>query len=183
MAFCIGPQRFDRIQFRCIGREVFDLQIGNCLQIVGHRIRAMDRQAVPDQDDGPTEMPAHLSKDRHDHRVIDRVARLQKVVATESSPPRRDGQDADRRDSRVMHEPVRQLRRLSARRPCPLHQRHHQKAAFVPKGQHGVQTTDFFLIRGQSARTQRSISASSRSRARRSGFCRVQPSDLSKVGT
>lgn len=83
MTFRIGPQRFDGIQFRRIGGEIFDMQIRNRVQILGYVIRAMDRQAIPQQHDWPPKMPTHLSENRHDRGFVDRRFRLQKMMAGE----------------------------------------------------------------------------------------------------
>lgn len=60
-----------------------------------------------------------------------------------------------------------QLRRTSVR---------HQEAGFVYEDDRRPATCGVFFTEGQSSRTQRRISRSSRSAARRAGFCGLQPS-------
>lgn len=183
VTFRVGPQRFHRVEFRGVGREELDVKIGNGRQVIVEEGGTVRAQTIPQQYDGAAEVPPHLFQHGDNHRVVDRVFRLQIVVTTQSTTLRRDGQDPDRRDPRVMHQAMSQVRRLSTGSPGLLHEWDHRKAAFVPENEGGFQSADFFLIRGQSTWTQCSIAASSRSRDRRSGFCRVQPNDFKSVGT
>ena len=59
--------------------------------------------------------------------------------------------------------------------PGSADQRRQQEAALVDKDDVGLQSAGFFKMSGHSTRTQRRMAFSSRSRARRSGFCGLHP--------
>lgn len=73
--FRVGPQGFDRIEFRGVGREVFNVQVRRTSQIGLQKCGAMALQTIPQQDDRPTEMSPQLLEHGDDHRVVDRVMR------------------------------------------------------------------------------------------------------------
>lgn len=180
--FRVRPERFDRIQFWGVGREVFHFEIGDSRQVFLHEGGAMRRESIPKQNDRPAEVPPHLPQDSDDDGIIDRIVRPQEVIAADAASLRRNADHPDRRDPPLMLELVPQHRSLSSGRPGPLDGRQHQKACFVPENDHRALPVRFFLMRGQSHCTQCSISASFRSRARCSGLCRVNWRALSSVG-
>ena len=65
--------------------------------------------------------------------------------------------------------------RLASRRPSLAGRGQQREAALVEKDQRSLQALGFFFKRGQVCFTQRWMAASSRSRARRAGFCQLQP--------
>jgi len=66
--------------------------------------------------------------------------------------------------------PVPNDRRLTPRRPSPQHSRDQEETGFVDEDEVGTQPVGFFFTRGHSSSFHLSISSSSRSMARRSGF-------------
>ena len=66
-------------------------------------------------------------------------------------------------------------RRLAPRRPGAPYGRREHEARFVGEDEMGLQPESPLFTRGQRVRFQRAMAASSRSRARRSGFCGPQP--------
>jgi hypothetical protein len=76
-----------------------------------------------------------------------------------------------------------QLRRLAAGRPGAAHGGDQEEARFVREDKVGAQPRGVFFTRGQTSRFQRSIARSSRSRARRSGFCGLHPRAWSRRPT
>ena len=92
-------------------------------------------------------------------------------------------QRGDHREFLVMAGALPQNGPPAARTPGSPHQRRHQQGAFIDKHQTCSQAMGFFLMRGQSTLVQRWIFSSSRSRARRSGRCGVQPSRRSNRPT
>lgn len=66
-------------------------------------------------------------------------------------------------------------RRAPLRGPGPGHIRNQEEARFVGEDEVGAQPRGVFFIRGQSCFFHRAMASSSLSRARRSGFCGLQP--------
>ena len=182
MLFRVGPECFNRIEFRGIGREVFEVEVSSVGQVRLRERGTVSLKSIPQQNDGSAKVPLQLSQDRHDHGIVNRIVRPQEMVAIEPAPVRRDADHADRRDAALMLELMPQDRPMSPRRPGALDRWQHQKATFVPENDHRALPVRFFLMRGQSHCCQCSISAAFRSRARCSGFWGVKFSDLSKVG-
>lgn len=181
--FRVGPQGFDRVEFRSVSRKVFDVQVGRAGQVLSYERGPVSLQMIPQQNDRPAEMSPQLLQDGDDHRFVDRAVRPQKMVTAQAMPPRRHADHPDGRDLLMMLELMPQDRRAAPRRPGALDGGERQKARFVPENDHGAAVLRFFLMRGQSHAIQCAISAAFRSRARHSGCCGVKPSVLKSVGT
>src|SRR6266700_3092877 len=95
-------------------------------------------------------------------------------VEVKSVATRRHGQRAHTRDLLTGPAALIEDGGLAARSPGATHQRGHQKAGFIEENQMRLQPAGFFLMRGHSFLTQRWISRSLRSTARRSGFWGLQ---------
>lgn len=121
------------------------------------------------------DVPAEIAQEGGEPRRIDVVVRPDREVEAHASAAGRHGQRADHRDLLPVASALSQDRRLAARGPSPAHERRQQNAALVEEDDVGVQALGFLLMRGQSTLIQRRITVSSRSRARRSGFCGLQP--------
>ena len=171
MSFRAGPEVFHRVQFRCVGGKVFNVDIGCIRRIIANPMRTMGLQPIPQDDQRPSKMTPHLPQHGHDQRFVNRRIGLQQMVTTEPPPSRRERQQADRRDFPPAFGVVMQNGCLPLGCPRAADNRQHQEAAFVPKYERGVQSPRFFLMRGQSRRLQCAMASSSRSRARRTGFC------------
>lgn len=178
----VGPEGFNRIQFRGVCRKVFDVEFGRACQVPSHECRLVSLQMIPQQNDWPAEMPSQLLQHGDNHHLIDHAVRPQEVIATEEPPLWRDADHPDGRDLLVMLELVPQDRSMALWSPSPLDRGECQKACFVPENDHCAAAARFFLMRGQSHASQCAISASFRSRARHSGFCGVKPSVFKNVG-
>ena len=89
----------------------------------------------------------------------------------------RHAQGSNRRYLLQTTPPLNQYRRLAPRLPTAADQRSHEQTAFIEENQPGVQAVGFFLRAGQVCLIQRWIPSSSRSIARRVGFCGLQPSE------
>lgn len=94
----------------------------------------------------------------------------------------RQGQGGNDRDFAIRTGFLIEDGRFPSRRPGPADKRSHHEAGFVYENDMRVQCLGFFLILGQSTLTHLWMAASSRSRARRSGFCGLQPNDRSSLG-
>ena len=79
-------------------------------------------------------------------------------------------QGSDDGEPLVSARALRQERSMAAVRRASSDKGGHQKAGFVEEDEAGSQAGGFFFTRGRSSLTQRWISASSRSTARRCGF-------------
>jgi len=183
MQLRVGPQILDGVEFRGIGWGEFDVQAGYAVHVFPHVGRTMRLQTIPQNDNGATKVPPHLLQHRYHDRFLDRDVRLQQMVAAKPSPGRRNRHHANRRNVMAALGVVLQHRRLAPRGPSSLDDRQHQKAAFVPEYDHRAKPARFFSMRGQSRATQRAISFSFRSRARRTGRWREKSNVFSKSGT
>ena len=142
----------------------------------------MSMQSIPQHHYRTAEMASHLPQYGNDECFVDRAFRFQQIVAAQTSPPWRNREHADRRDATHPFGVVPKDGRLASQGPGALHQRLHQKAAFVPENEGRAEVAGFFLILRHVARFQRSTSISFCSRALRTGLCREKPRCLSKSG-
>ena len=135
----------------------------------------MGLEPVPDDDEGCCELTIQLGQKRHRARGIDIGIRVQAKVQVYRVPARRHAQRTDDAEFLMRMGPLVQDWRLPTRRPGPAHQRRHQQSRFVDEDQPGLQARGVFFTRGQSVLTQFAIACSSRSTARRIGFCGLHP--------
>ncbi len=134
----------------------------------------MHRQSIPDQHDRTAKMPQQLPQEVERLRLLDRLT-MQLPEKLQPTPTGADRDRADRREMLVRAEPAVKHRREAGRRPGATHQRIQQNAGFIGENEVRPKPRRLFLMRGQSLRTQVSIASSSRSTARRVGFCGVKP--------
>ena len=120
-------------------------------------------------------MPAEMLKERTDRSGVDISLGMKAEEQPDSVSAGRDDQGGDGGNFPIGVGPVPDEGCLTAGCPSPPHQRHHQEAAFVEKDESGAYPSGVFFTRGQSAWTQRWMATSSRSTARRCGFCGLQP--------
>jgi len=175
MRLQVGPDVFNRIQFRGVrGKEcepgaVLFQEYGWCLCSV--RV-----QAIPNHQKGLlAELPGQLAQEREDQRGLDVFVRMQAeeepdVVATRGYDKGGDGRNLLVGPASLKHD-----RRCSAWRPRSADERRHHEARLVNENQGRLQARGVFFTRGHSSLTQRRISSSSRSTARRWGFCGLHP--------
>ena len=134
-------------------------------------------QPVPDNDDWGAELTAELTE-KAEHGMGDDVLVWQQTkVKSHLASLGRDGQGGDHRDTLAGACSLIENGCLSDRRPGAAHVRGHEKAALIEKDEARLQPSGVFFTLGHSSRTQPRIAASSRSRARRSGFCGLKPSE------
>ena len=174
IAFEVRPEDLDGVELGGIGREQGDGP-APVRQVLRDDLRAVTRQPVPDQDKGTAQMARERSKERDQPRGGDVLVGAQREVQPRALAAGRQGQGGDERHLFASPAPLIEDRGLATWRPTAPHDRGQQQAALVDEYQRGVQAPRFFLRRGQSTLTHRWIAASSRSRARRSGFCGLQP--------
>lgn len=129
---------------------------------------------VEQSDNRAAQMAQQLAQENTDF-VLPDVAVKEQIVQSQTMPPWTDGNSRDNRNLVPPPLTVTMDGSLSLRSPCSYYVGNQQEARFVGKDDVGAQPSGVFFMRGQSARFQRSISSSSRSSARRSGFCGVHP--------
>lgn len=167
------PRELIGVEFRGVGGEAFDMEARMAGEHLLHVRPAVDGAAIPEQDDGAAEMAQQQPQEHRDLDVGD-VLQVQMAVEPEPSVRRADRHRRDGRDL-VALVAMDQPRCLTTRRPGAADRGHQQKAALVQEGQVRPQAPGFFLSCTHVCRFQWAMAASSRSRARRSGFWYVQP--------
>lgn len=140
----MAPEVFYRIEFRCIGRQVFDRQPVHLAVDPGLNFRsAMRRQSVPQQDHfSSTNMSLESFEVSQDFRLLDR-SRLQPQTQTDSSGCGRRDQTGDGRQPFPV-EWGNEDRRLSAWRPGSPHAGAFRKTTFIEENQQGFRQSGFF---------------------------------------
>ncbi len=172
-----GPQAFVGVQFWRVGRQAIDAQLVAVFpQRLSRQFRAVGVQPVPEQEDRAGNPAQQVAEEADQFGAADRAPH-QTEISLRGERHRRN-----RREFGPV-EAVEQERRLAARSPGLAGRRQQREAALVEKNQRGLQPLRVFFIRGQVCCTQRWMAASSRSRARRAGFCQLQPKRCSRRQT
>jgi len=141
-----------------------------------HRLCLVGLPPVPDHEEGLAfQLSGKLPQEREHPRRLDVGRGVQTEIAADGVALGGDTQRGDRRYLLVGPPALIQHRRRAFRRPAPPDVRCHQEAGFVDEHQGGLQPRGVFFTRGHSSLTQRRISSSSRSTARRWGFWRLHP--------
>ena len=112
---------------------------------------------------------------RHGAPRVDVGVAVQAEVRAHPVPLRRDAQRADHAHFAMRAGALAHDGRCAVRRPATPDQWRRQKRGFVEEDQPGFQARGVFFTRGQSDLTQAATAVPSRSRARRAGFCGLQP--------
>ena len=174
----VAPNILDGIQFgRVRGKmEVAGVDPSKEIADVSRAVRI---GSVPDEHHPRAQMPIQLFGEGEDGLGIEILLDEQLKIQTHSPALRADAQGGDHRDLPAMTADVPEHRGPSSGPPRAPHHRQEEQPAFVDEDQPRAQAVGFFLMRGQSCLIQRRIPSSSRSQARRTGRCGVQPSDRS----
>src|SRR5882672_5339501 len=163
-----GPQELDRIQVRRVRRQErhLDGAIGG-VQVVAHELAAMRLQPVPDDQQRLLQVGAQRLEELDVLLFLDRafVQTEQAVGAAES------GDDGDVRPVEVELDD----RRLALGRPGAHPRGPLAQPGLVDEDDQPPVAPGFFLRAGQVLRFQVCTASSSRSMARRSGFCTENP--------
>lgn len=171
----VPPEVLNRVQFRCVRRQVFHGQ-PRCLALeVGLNLpAAVGRQSIPEEDHFPSTEMAFKGLQIGDDMRLSNRPRVQ-PQAQPHTTRRRCGDQAGNSRKPLPVERSHQHRCLALGSPGATHYRTFRKPAFIEKNQQRARFARFFLIRGQRYRSQRRTAASFRSRARRSGRWQLQP--------
>ena len=162
------PHSFIGIEFRRVGRKVFDAETGVLPQQFLQRFPVMGAGVVQQGDHRPLQMAQQVTEEHADFLLAD-VLVVQLVEQAQTLSFRAD---RDPRDHGNLVAPVAVVdhRRLTPRRPGLGYMGDQQESGFVGKDDVGAQPSGVFFTRGQSFFFQRAMVFSSRSTARVSGF-------------
>ena len=136
---------------------------------------SMRTQPVPHDEDRAAELTLELTQETEqvvgDNVLFGQEAKVKSHLASSG----RHGNSCDHRDALTGTCPLIEDGGVPDRRPGATNQRGHQKPALIQEDQSGFQPPGVFFTRGHSVCTQPRITASSRSLARRWGFCGLKP--------
>src|SRR5215472_12971374 len=163
----VTPDILHRIEFRCVGRQLFDRESAI---VRGDELfdsaSAMRRQSVPHHQQPAWQVTQQMAEEVDDFCGADGTA-IEPEVEVPPGDPGRDRQH-------FPGEVVLQDRSLSARRPGPHPMWAFAQSALVDKDDGAPFAERFFLICGQRYFFQRPIACSSRSSARPAGRWQLQ---------
>jgi hypothetical protein len=172
-----GPQAFDRIQLRGIGREAMHCEPRALGLDVGAGLEAAVRvESVPEQDHAPSDVTPQVTEEAHHLGRPDGAWVGHQEDAAAARGANAVGQGPDHREGIPAAEPVGQDRCLPARRPGAADRWALGEAALVDEDDRRPVMRGVFFRAGHVVFTQRWIASSSRSLARVVGFCNDQPS-------
>src|SRR5664279_5765640 len=168
MALEPSPQVLHGIEVRRIGRQErhLDVSVGG-VQVLPYELAAMGLEAVPDDQQPALEVSAQRLEEFDVLLLLDRA-----LVQPEHTARAR--QASDERDVRPVEVEL-DDGRLPLRRPGAHPGRPLAQAGLVDEDDQSPVALGFFLRAGQVLRFQVCTASSSRSMARRSGFCTENP--------
>ena len=175
IALEVAPEHFYGVEFRRISREEERMDPIGSLEEAGNALGSMRLGAIPDDEERLLELAHEATQKPQDPSSRDIGLRIHGKVKSYPLPSRRGGQCSNHRDFPMATPLMVEDGGLTTWCPGPADQGGQQEAALVDKDDVGLQSAGFFLISGHSTRTQRRMAFSSRSRARRSGFCGLHP--------
>jgi hypothetical protein len=176
---CLGkmaPEVLNRVEFGCVGWEVFDLEPRTLLlQEALDFAAAMCGKPIPQQDGiAASKMPFQNSQVVDDLRLFDRAG-MESQAKSYTLSCRCGDQAGDGRNSLPVKR-CHQDRSAALWSPRTMNRRTFGEAAFIQEYQDCAAISCLFLIVGQRCLSQRRIARSLRSRARDSGRWQLQPS-------
>ncbi len=166
--FGVGPDGFVGIELRGVGRKEFEMQPREPAAEFPNPFSFVNAGVVPNHDDGPAEMAQQVPEEFADLTVPD-VLRVAPEVQADAPTL---GSQGDARDHGDAIMPVAMMNdgRLTTGSPGLSHRGDQEEARLVDEDDVGTQPRSVFFTLGQVCLFQRSITSSSRSSARRSGF-------------
>ena len=175
------PDAFVRVELGGVAREAVEMQPRMTGLQRTDGIAAVDRAVVPDHDHGTAKMSEQVAQEGADLRLPDVMSKELEVEAI-ASPARAHRNAGDRGDA-IPALAMAKQRRLPSWRPRSAHARRQDEPRFVDEDEVGAQPRGFFLISRQVFFFQSAMRSSLRSRARRSGFWTLQPSECMRRDT
>ena len=171
----MSPEVLDRVEFGRIGRKVVGVEFIAGFDECLHGPRAVPRQAIPYELDGAGQCAEQVAQKTGEVPGKDVLVGIESKDKPDVIAFGRDAQRGDGRDFLMGSRALVEHRRLAPGTPRAANQRRHQESAFVYEGQPRAPLPGFFLMRGHSCRIHPAIASSSRSAARRCGFCGLHP--------
>lgn len=145
------------------------------LNVSGHPFAAMCRQPIPHQDDRCLQCALKLMQEGDQDWGCDVGMGVEPKEEAYSVAPGMDRKRCNNADLLMRAGTLSQCGRLSTAAPAAPQQWRHQKACFVEKNKARPQARGVFFTRGQRSLIHCLMVCSSRSMARRCGFCGLQP--------
>jgi hypothetical protein len=179
VGFEVGPQIFDGIELWGVGRQVF--QVCRTRQdAIGDELALVGLEAIPDEHDGRAQLTLQMLEEIHGALGVDVGIGLQPKVQRDPIAFGQDAQCGNGRNLLQTATPLPQQRGVSTHAPGAAHQRSHEHRGFVEEHDGRFQARGVFFTRGQSCSIQARMRSSSRSMARRVGFCGENPKPCSR---
>ncbi len=167
-SFGVGPDGFIGVELWGVGRKKFEMQSREPAADFPNPFSFVNARVVPDDEDVPAKVTQQVSEEFADLVVSD-VLRVTPEVQADAPTPGSNG-DARNHGNAIMPVAMMNDGGLTARSPGLSHRRNQEEARLVDEDDVGPQPCSVFFTRGQFLRFQRSMTASFRSSARRSGF-------------
>jgi hypothetical protein len=168
MGFEMTPHILDRVEFRRVSRKSFQNDALTCGgDVMLDQQAAMNRRAVPKDQDFAGDMPLQVAEELYDLGAFD-AALVDLKVKPPQRQPANDGK-AFPVEGFVQH------RSLPARSPGADTGRTRAQPAFIDEDESSPLPAGLFFNAGQTTRCQRRMAFSSRSTARRSGRWQLKP--------
>ena len=174
IGFEVGPQVFDRIEFGSVRRQVFQM-CGTRQDAFVDEFTLVGLEAVPDQHDGRVQLMLKMLEEIHCALGVNVGIRMKSKVQRNPLPFGQDADSGDGRDLLMRTAALAQYRCVPTQAPGTAYQRGHEHPGFVEENDGGSQARGVFFTRGQSCSIQARMRSSSRSTARRVGFCGENP--------
>ena len=175
ICFEVGPQVFDGIELGSVRRKVFQMCRTRQDTFVDE-FALVRLEAIPDQHDGCVQLMLKMLEEIQCALGIDVGIRMEPKVQRYPIPFGRDAYCGDGRNLLKRTAALAQYRCVPTQAPGTAHQGSHEHPGFVDKNDGGSQARGVFFTRGQSCSIQARMRSSSRSTARRVGFCGENPS-------
>jgi hypothetical protein len=174
IGFEVGPQVFDGIEFGSVRRKVFQVCRTRQDAFVDE-FALVGLEAIPDQHDGRVQLMLKMLEEIHCELGVDVGIRMESKVQRNSIPFGQDAYCGDGRNLLMRTSALAQHRCLPTHAPGAAHQGGHEHPGFVEENEGRSQARGVFFTRGQSCSIQARMRSSSRSTARRVGFCGEKP--------
>ncbi len=181
LSFGERPNALVGIQLRGVGWKVLDAQTRMPPLEFVQQASLVGLGIVQQDDDRSSEMTQEIPKERADPPAVD-IVQAELIVQPQSLTPRANGDRRDDRDTIVTIAMAVDWG-MPPRRPGTKKIWNHEEPRFVEEDEVGAQPCSVFFTRGQRFFFQCLIAPSSRSTARRSGVCELQPSPCSSRPT
>jgi hypothetical protein len=174
----VGPEVFDGVEFGSVRRQVFQVRRARQDAFV-HELSLVGLEAVPDEHDGRVQLTLKMLEEVHSTLGGDVAVGMQSKIQGEPVAAGCNAKSCDRRYLLMAALALSQDRSVPPQAPRTAHQGRHEHTGFVQKDDRRSQARGVFFTLGQSCAIQALMRSSSRSTARRVGFCGEKPKPCS----